>query len=150
MSTCSKDVLEAIPHRPPFLFVNKILHLDDSEIVCELHIKEDAFFFEGHYPDKPIMPGVLMCEAVFQTAGIFLSKMLQSKFPEMGAKVPVLTRLREAKFKRMAFPGDTLRLEAKFQQMLKNFFFFKGRAIKGEQTLVTLEFVLGMVDEGEV
>ena len=90
------------------------------------------------------MPGVLMCEAIFQTAGIFMSQKLL-KGTDISGKVPVLTRVESAKFKRMAFPGDTLVLEAVFTQKIKDFYFFKGCAKKEGQILVSIEFVLGMV-----
>ena len=108
-------VLNSIPHRSPFLFVDKVISLSDETIVAERILKKDEFFFEGHYPQLPLMPGVLMCEAIFQAAGVFMSqKLLNSS--DVDGKVPVLTRIESAKFKRMAFPGDTLQLEATFTQ----------------------------------
>ena len=137
-------VLNSIPHRFPFLFVDKVISLSDEVIVAERTLKKEEFFFEGHYPQLPLMPGVLMCEAIFQTAGIFMSQKLL-KNTDIDGKVPVLTRIESAKFKRMAFPGDTLQLEATFSQKVKDFYFFKGCAKKEGQTLVTIEFILGMV-----
>lgn len=137
-------VLNSIPHRSPFLFVDKVISLSDEEIVAERTLKKEEFFFAGHYPQMPLMPGVLMCEAIFQTAGIFMSQKLL-KNTDISGKVPVLTRIESAKFKRMAFPGDTLQLEATFAQKVKDFYFFKGCAKKDNQVLVSLEFILGMV-----
>ena len=137
-------VLESIPHRPPFLFVDRVVELSDDKIVAERELKADEFFFKGHYPQMALMPGVLMCEALFQTAGVFMSQKLL-KNSDISGKVPVLTRIESAKFKRMAFPGDTLVLEATFTQKMKDFYFFKGVAKKDGQTLVTIEFVLGLV-----
>ena len=137
-------VLNSIPHRPPFLFVDKMLELSDDKIIAERKLQPEEFFFKGHYPQMPLMPGVLMCEAIFQTAGIFMSQKLL-KGTDISGKVPVLTRVESAKFKRMAFPGDTLVLEAVFTQKIKDFYFFKGCAKKEGQILVSIEFVLGMV-----
>lgn len=139
------DVLNSIPHRPPFLFVDKILHLDDDAIEAERTLRADEGFFKGHYPQFPIMPGVLMCESIFQVAGIFLSKkVLQAS--DVQGKVPVLTRIQEAKFKRMAFPGDKLTLGAQFDQKVKDFYFFKGWAKKEDSLLLSINFIIGMVE----
>lgn len=143
------NVLNAIPHREPFLFVDRIIELTDEGIVTERVLRKEEFFFKGHYPQMPIMPGVLMCEAIFQTAGIFMSKKLL-KEGEVEGKVPVLTRIESAKFKRMAFPGDTLQLESQFVQRLKDFYFFKGCAKKEGQLLVSIEFILGMVHDSNL
>lgn len=140
----SQEVLTSIPHRSPFLFVDRILELTDTSIVAERLLREDEFFFKGHYPQMPLMPGVLMCEAIFQTAGVFMRQRLLD-VSDLDGKVPVLTRIESAKFKNMSFPGDNLRLEANFIQKIKDFYFFKGSARKDGQLLVTLEFVLGMV-----
>ncbi len=137
-------VLNSIPHRPPFLFVDRVIELSDDKIIAERKLKADEFFFKGHYPQMALMPGVLMCEAIFQTAGVFMSQKLL-KGTDISGKVPVLTRVESAKFKRMAFPGDTLLLEAVFTQKIKDFYFFKGTARKDGQILVTIEFVLGLV-----
>ena len=137
-------VLDSIPHRPPFLFVDRIIELSDEKIIAERKLQAEEFFFKGHYPQMPLMPGVLMCESIFQTAGVFMSQKLL-KDTDISGKVPVLTRVESAKFKRMAFPGDTLHLEAIFTQKIKDFYFFKGTARKEGQTLVSIEFVLGLV-----
>jgi len=65
-------VLDAIPHRPPFLFVDSVKEISENGIIAERKIRSDEFYFQGHYPQFPIMPGVLLCESVFQAAGIFM------------------------------------------------------------------------------
>ena len=141
----TQEVLNSVPHRFPFLFVDRVVSLTEGRIVAERILRKEEFFFQGHYPQMPLMPGVLMCEAIFQTAGILMSKKLINQASVEG-KVPVLTRINSAKFKRMAFPGDMLNLEASFEQKVKDFYFFKGTAKKQDQILVSIEFVLGMVD----
>lgn len=138
------DVLSAIPHRPPFLFVDRILQKSETEIVAERVLRKEEAFFQGHYPQIAIMPGVLLCEALFQTAGILMSDRL-SKEEKDGKKIPVLVRIESAKFKQMAFPGDRLRLEVQFVEKMKDFYFFKGSANQEEKRLVSIEFILGMV-----
>lgn len=143
------EILNAIPHRPPFLFVQRLISMTDTVIVAERKLQEDEFFFKGHYPHFPLMPGVLMCEALFQTAGILMHQKLLKEDGVRG-RVPVLTKIESAKFKRMAFPGDTLTLEATFVQQIKGFYFFKGNAKNQDKLLVSLEFILGLVGETRV
>ena len=73
-----EDIYRRIPHRPPFLFIDKILEIDENGAKAELEIKPNLSFLEGHYPGNPIMPGVLLCESVFQTGAIFLADFLQT------------------------------------------------------------------------
>ena len=86
----------AIPHRPPMLLVDEIVERDDNRIVCQKTFRADEFFFQGHYPGHPIVPGVILCESGMQAGAILLSQ-----FVTEGAGVPVATRLNDVKFKRI-------------------------------------------------
>ena len=144
----TEEVLQGIPHRPPFLFVDRVLRLTDAEIVAERTLRAEEFFFKGHYPQQALMPGVLMCEAVFQTAGIWMSRTIL-KSDWMRHHMPVLIRIESAKFKQMAFPGDCLQLVARFVQRMKDFYWFKGQVKQQDRVLVALEFVLGVVPRSD-
>ena len=74
-----EQILNAIPHRPPFLFVDEIVEQTDDHIVTRKRIDPEEPFFKGHYPDYPIMPGVLICECVFQAGAILMSTKYPSK-----------------------------------------------------------------------
>ena len=149
LKEATEDVLSAIPHRPPFLFVDRVLEVTDKSIIAERILRKEEEFFKGHYPQMPIMPGVLLCEALFQTAGILMSRYLNETDKD-GGKIPVLTRIESAKFKQPAFPGDCLRLEVQLTEKMKEFYFFKGNAKKDEKLLVTLTFMLGMVPKNSI
>ena len=103
-----EEILRAIPHRPPFLFVDNIVELTETKIRTTKQISPEEPFFQGHYPGHPIMPGVLICESIFQTGAILLSKIIG----DAADSIPVLTRISNAKFKSMAKPGDLLEIEA--------------------------------------
>ncbi|MBR1843462.1 MAG: 3-hydroxyacyl-ACP dehydratase FabZ [Opitutales bacterium] len=149
LNEATEEVLSAIPHRPPFLFVDRVLAITDTSIVAERTLRTEEEFFKGHYPQMPIMPGVLMCEALFQTAGILMSRYLNETDKD-GGKIPVLTRIESAKFKQPAFPGDCLRLEVQLTEKMKEFYFFKGNVKKDEKLLITLTFMLGMVPKTSI
>ena len=74
----TEEVLQAIPHRPPFLFVDKVVETREDGIVCSRVFRAEEKFYEGHYPNAPLTPGVLLCESVFQAAAIHLVKKAQA------------------------------------------------------------------------
>ena len=100
------EVEAAIPHRAPMLLVDAVLERQDDHIVCEKTFRSDEFFFQGHYPDEPIVPGVILCEAAMQAGAILLSE-------AMGASegIPVATRMNDVKFRQMVRPGDTIQIQ---------------------------------------
>jgi len=131
-----KDVLNAIPHRPPFLFVDKIVELTDTTIKTTKEISPAEPFFEGHYPGNPIMPGVLICESIFQTGAVLLSNIIT----DISEGTPVLTRISNGKFKNIVRPGSTLEIEVEIVERVSNAFFMKGKASVEGKTAVTVEF----------
>ena len=136
-----EDVLNAIPHRPPFLFVDKVVELTDNKITATREMKSDEWFFQGHFPGNPIMPGVLICESIFQAAGILLAKILGG----IGGGTPVLTRINNARFKNIVRPGDLLELQAEVVETVSNASFMKGSASVAGKTAVTVEFAVSVV-----
>jgi 3-hydroxyacyl-[acyl-carrier-protein] dehydratase len=138
-----EEILNAIPHRPPFLFVDRIIELSGTKIKTRKEIRSDEPVFEGHYPGQPVMPGALICECIFQTGAILLSKMMGS----IGEGIPVLTRINNAKFKSIVKPGSTLDIEAELVEKVSNAYFMKGRASVGGKTSVTVEFTVTLAKE---
>ncbi len=136
-----EDVLNAIPHRPPFLFVDKIVELTENKIKATREMRSDESFFQGHFPGNPVMPGVLICESIFQAAGILLSNILGG----VGGGTPVLTRINNARFKNIVRPGDLLELQAELVETVSNASFMKGSASVAGKTAVTVEFAVSLV-----
>ena len=135
-----ETILAAIPHRPPFLFVDKILERTDTTIAAEWNVRADAPFFAGHYPGQPLVPGVLLCESVFQAGAILCTADARDPLPE-GA-VPVLTKISDARFKHMVHPGETLRIEVELKERVAAARFLSGRITSAGRTVLRVEFVV--------
>ncbi|MCP4343251.1 MAG: beta-hydroxyacyl-ACP dehydratase [Desulfobulbaceae bacterium] len=138
------EISSLIPHRAPFLWVDKIISFAGDTIITEKTIPADLDVFAGHYPEKPIMPGVLLCEAIFQSGALLMGKKMQS--PESKPQLlPVLTRINSAKFKRNVLPGDIVRITVQLTESVSSVSFFKGNMkIKGK-TAVQVDFACAMV-----
>lgn len=137
-----REVLDAIPHREPFLFIDEVIDRNDLSIVCRRKIRSDEFFFKGHYPEFPIMPGVLLLEAVFQAGAILISGIVESGTPG----VPVVTRVSEVKFSRMVGPGDEIEIEAELVERVSTVFFMKGKVSKEGKTCARVSFACTLAD----
>ncbi|MCS7278925.1 MAG: 3-hydroxyacyl-ACP dehydratase FabZ [Thermodesulfobacteriaceae bacterium] len=106
-----EEILELLPHRYPFLMVDRVLevNLEEEYVIAIKNITINEPFFQGHFPGRPIMPGVLILEAMAQTAAVGLSMV----FPQHKNKFFVLAGLDRVKFRHPVYPGDILVIEAK-------------------------------------
>ena len=132
-----EQIYQAIPHRPPFLLVDEILEQGENHIVCAKQLTGEEFWFAGHYPGQPLMPGVLLCEAAMQAGAILLSKFVEEPLEK---KVPVATRLNDVRFKQMVRPGDRFELHVELRERLANAFFLNAKVTVGGKLAVRLEF----------
>ena len=98
------DIMNILPHRPPFLFVDKILEISDTSITGLKYVSPDETYFKGHFPGRPVMPGVLQIEAMAQVGGV----LVLSTFPDPENYLTFFARIENAKFKRTVVPGDVL------------------------------------------
>ena len=141
------EILRSIPHRPPFLFIDEIVEVREDCATCKRTIRMEEPQFEGHYPGNPIMPGVLLCEACFQTGAIYLSKQIEKDGRSLNEVTPVLSRITDARFKQMVKPGDEITIEVTMKEAVSRFFFMKGKVLKDGKPAMTVEFALAMVEE---
>ena len=100
----ANDIMNILPHRPPFLFVDKILEISDTSITGLKYVFPDESYFKGHFPGRPVMPGVLQIEAMAQVGGV----LVLSTFPDPENYLTFFARIENAKFKRTVVPGDIL------------------------------------------
>lgn len=128
-------IYDAIPHREPFLLVDAIVEQQPDRIVCEKTFTGREDFFAGHYPGRPLAPGVLLCEAAMQAGAILLA----SRLPAEG-RVPVVTRMNDVRFKRIVHPGETIRMEVDLVERLAEAFFLKAKVTVDGQLAVRFEF----------
>mgnify|MGYP002528626077 FL=1 len=138
----SQDFLQYIPHRPPFLFIDRVLEESDDTIKAEKKIDPKEPFFEGHYPGRPIMPGVLIFESIFQAGAIMMGKRIANE-----GKIPVLTRVNNIKLKHAVHPGDTMQIEVTLKEIVSTAAYMTGKATVNGKTAVTLEFSVMLVEE---
>ncbi|MBU1568250.1 MAG: beta-hydroxyacyl-ACP dehydratase [Proteobacteria bacterium] len=139
-----KDIFHLIPHRPPFLWIERIISCADDWIITEKFIPPDLDIFQGHYPGNPIMPGVILCEAIFQSGALLIAKRNLSLIQEEPL-IPVLTRIVGAKFKKSVFPGDTINIKVTLTEAISNACFFKGTLKVDGKVAVIVDFACTLV-----
>lgn len=127
------EVLAAIPQRAPFLFVDKILERNENMIITQRLLTGEEDFFKGHFPGNPIMPGVLLCEACFQTGAI-----LMGGGDEKGTGV--VTRIRDSKFKNFVKPGDLMEITVTLDDQLDNAFYMSGNIKIAGKIVLKIKF----------
>jgi len=141
------EILELIPHRKPMLLIDEILERGSESMVCQKVFDADEFFFQGHYPDDPIVPGVILCESAMQAGAALLSSMLAANAETgMGKGVPVATRINDVKFRKVIRPGDTIQLEVTLKERLAQAFFLKATVRCDGKVAARFEFACTMAE----
>ncbi|MCH8932768.1 MAG: 3-hydroxyacyl-ACP dehydratase FabZ [Nitrospinae bacterium] len=136
------EIKKLIPHRYPFLLVDKIIECDDeSRIVGIKSVTMNEPFFQGHFPEYPIMPGVLIVEAMAQVACILGMRILKRE----GRSSVFFTGIDKVKFRKPVVPGDVLRLELTKIKQRGELFRFEGKALVEDQVVTqgTIQAILG-------
>ena len=132
-----------LPHRYPFLLVDRIISYDPGKRVVGIkNVTLDEPFFVGHFPGAPVMPGVLIVEAMAQTAGV----MLLASLPDRETKLVFFTGIERAKFRRPVVPGDQLRLELTVLKLRPRYIKLRGEAYVDGQLVAEAEISSALVD----
>lgn len=122
-----EQILEILPHRPPFLFVDRVLELkEDDRILASRTLLEEEPHFSGHFPGEPIMPGVLITEAAAQTSGLLYALSCAARGEDAGGRMFYLARA-DMKWTSPCRPGDVLLIESSLQRVLGGLLCFKVR-----------------------
>jgi len=131
------EIQKMLPHRYPFLFVDRILEIEPGKrIVGIKNVTFDEPFFQGHFPGRPIMPGVLMVEAMAQVSGV-----LVYKSTETDDNMVYFMSIEKAKFRKPVVPGDQLRLEVEALQSRGKVWKFSGKALVDGKVVCEAEFM---------
>jgi 3-hydroxyacyl-[acyl-carrier-protein] dehydratase len=134
----SEEIQKLIPHRRPFLFVDEIVAIDDLTIHGRTFIDPKFEFFQGHYPDFPVLPGVIQCEMTFQTAAVLISTLHQTG----DGRVPVVARLNNTKFRRLVRPGETVDIHVSITDKVKEVYYLTGTVGVGTEISARMDFTV--------
>lgn len=115
-----KEIMEILPHRYPFLLIDRVESIEENKIIAIKNVTINEYFFQGHFPVEPVMPGVLIVEALSQAGAVVLLSMEEFK-----GKVAYFGGLDKVKFRKKVVPGDTLKLEVELTKI-------RGRAGTGK------------------
>jgi beta-hydroxyacyl-ACP dehydratase FabZ len=138
-----EKILELLPHRYPFLLVDRVLEIDGTRRIVGLkNVTFNEPFFQGHFPGHPVMPGVLIIEAMAQTGGL----LLMEQIPDRASKVVYFMALDNVKFRKPVLPGDQLRMEVEMLQFRGKVARMKGTARVEGQVVAEAEMLAGVVD----
>jgi 3-hydroxyacyl-[acyl-carrier-protein] dehydratase len=141
----SKKIKEILPHRYPFLLVDKIIFLDleKGKIIGQKNVTINEQFFLGHFPGMPIMPGVLILEALAQTGGILVYQKAKTK------KIALLLNISNAKFRKPVLPGDILKLHVEAIHLSNKAGKIKAKAMVEEDIAVEAELSFVLVEKNK-
>jgi beta-hydroxyacyl-ACP dehydratase FabZ len=140
------EVLGLLPHRYPFLLIDRVLELTDDKVVALKNVTINEPFFQGHFPGVPVMPGVLQIEAMAQAGGILASKSVQF---DPATHVMVFMAIDAVKFRKAVVPGDQLKIEVVPLRKGK-IFKMKGEITVDGKVVSSAEFLAGMTEKSKI
>jgi 3-hydroxyacyl-[acyl-carrier-protein] dehydratase len=142
-----EDISRLLPHRFPFLLLDRVIDLTPKKFIVALkNVTCNEQFFQGHFPDWKIMPGVLIIEAIAQAGAVLLF----NSIPDADRKFVVLSKLDKAKFKKMVTPGDQLRIEVQWIRQKGRILHMKGKALVDGEIAAECEIFATLLDIEEL
>lgn len=132
-----EQIKEIIPHRKPFLLVDEVLEMEAGKSITAVkYVREEEYYFQGHFPERKVMPGVLQVEALAQAGAIAVLSL-----PENKGKLAFFGSIKEAKFKQQVVPGDTLTLKVNFEKLRSRAGTGKAEAYVGDKLACRCEIM---------
>ena len=141
-----EQILELLPHRYPFLLIDRVLELTEDKVVALKNVTFNEPYFQGHFPGAPVMPGVLQIEAMAQTGGILASRAVQF---DSTTHVMLFMAIDAVKFRKAVTPGDQLHIEVVPLRKGK-IFKMKGEITVDGQVVSSAEFLAGMAEKSKI
>ena len=138
-----KETLKTIlPHREPMLLVDEAELVSDTQSRGSYHVRGDEWFLQGHFPDNPVVPGVIQCEILAQASCVLIASKIKGS-------TPYFTGLNRVRFKRKVLPGDTIEIESILVKEKAPFFFAEATGYVGGEVAVSAEFSFMLEKQGE-
>ena len=144
-----KILYPLLAQRPPFLFVDKILDETENKIIVEKTFTGEEDFFKGHFPGFPLTPGVILLEALFQSAALLMAKREKNPVPTgLQSRMKVISKVQQSKFKRMVRPPETVKMVVTLKEKLENAYYMSGKMLTadGNEVVASSSFVCMEVD----
>ncbi len=135
-----EEIMKILPHRDHMLLLDDVI-MRDGRAVGHYHVRGDEFFLKGHFPDHPIVPGVILCEMLAQSACVLLRDRM------IAGRLPVYTGLDKVRFRSPVQPGDTVETQCEIVRTKHPFYFAKGCVCVGDRICVTAEFSFAITGE---
>lgn len=140
MKLNKEQIKEIIPHRDPFLLIDEIIEMEvGKRVVAMKYVNADEYYFQGHFPQEKVMPGVLIVESLAQAGAAAILSMEQHR-----GKIAYFGGIKEARFRQKVFPGDTLRLEVSLDRMRSKAGYGKATAYVGDKVACQCEILFAI------
>ena len=138
-----KEIMQILPHRYPMLLIDRVIECDDKQrIVAVKNITFNELFFQGHFPDAPIMPGVLQLEAMAQAGGILLSRITGER-----SYIPLFMAIDNARFRKAIVPGDQMRIEVEVLTRRSKILKIRGKVLTDGQLASEAELLFMLTND---
>ena len=135
-----EEIKNILPHREPMLLLDDVIE-KDGEAIGHYRVRGDEFFLKGHFPEKPVVPGVILCEILAQSACVLMKDAMQA------GKLPVYTGLDRVKFRSSVVPGDVVEARCVLKRAKHPFYFAEGTIKVGQRLCVSAEFSFAITGE---
>lgn len=142
-----EEIKQILPHREPMLLIDEAYQLDGNTAEGFYTVRGDEYFLQGHFPENPVVPGVILCEIMAQTCCVLMHTLDTAE-----AQTPYYTGLNNVKFKQTVHPGDTIHMECQITRVKKPFYFAKGTGTVDGKVCLSGEFSFALLpnDKNEV